>query len=183
MFTNEQINEILAMCEKATKPIPGYPGYEADAEGNIWSMQHNWRGYGPRKLIAFPDKYGYLKVRLSINGKRVNRKLHRLVCLAFHGQPTPEKPLVRHLDGNKKNNGQDNLCWGTHQENEEDAIRFGEKANGERNGFSKLTEQEARQIKDLLRIGISQRKIAKQFGISQRTVSFINQGKGWRHVV
>jgi hypothetical protein len=175
--------EVLEICEKATRPIPGYPGYEADNEGNIWSMQHNWRGYGPRVLTALQDKNGYLKVRLSINGKRINRKIHRLVCLAFHGQPSPEKPLVRHLDGNKHNNSPDNLCWGSHQENEHDAVLNGEKASGERNGFSKLTEIKVKEIKAMLSNGVSQRKIAKQYGISQRNVSLINQGKGWRSVV
>ena len=130
------LTEILSVCEKATLPIPGYPGYEADNEGNIWSINHNWRRYGKRILTAFFNKYGYLKVRLSIDGKRVNKPVHRLVCLAFHGEPVPDKPLVRHLDGNKTNNTPDNLCWGTPRENEDDAIRLQEHARGERNGAS-----------------------------------------------
>jgi hypothetical protein len=43
-MTEPNITEIEARWQKATKkPIPGFPGYEADDEGRIWSTT-NWRG-------------------------------------------------------------------------------------------------------------------------------------------
>ena len=37
-------------------PIVSAPGYEADDQGHIWSVQTNWRGYGRRAgLIVRPD--------------------------------------------------------------------------------------------------------------------------------
>lgn len=124
----------LEICDKATFPIPGFPGYEADELGNIWSVNSNWRGYGKRIVTPIIDEDGYYRVRLSIGGKRIKKPVHRLICTVFHGEPEPDKNIVRHLNGKKKDNSASNLCWGTHRENEDDAVRLKEKARGDKNG-------------------------------------------------
>lgn len=43
--------------------------------------------------------------------------VHRVVCEAFHGPPPTDKHTVEHIDGNKKNNHKDNLCWLSMSEN------------------------------------------------------------------
>jgi DNA invertase Pin-like site-specific DNA recombinase len=53
---------------------------------------------------------------------------------------------------------------------------------GEKNGRSKLTEQEVVAIKELLKLGFTQRQIAKMFGVWSSTISYINQGKIWAHL-
>ena len=85
----------LELCGKTRKPIPGFPGYEADEDGFIWSVNSNWRGYGERKLTAFKNKYGYLKVKLTIEGKTIKKSVHSLVCMAFRGIKQIDKNLVR----------------------------------------------------------------------------------------
>ncbi|MBT2690643.1 helix-turn-helix domain-containing protein [Bacillus sp. ISL-47] len=47
---------------------------------------------------------------------------------------------------------------------------------------SKLNENQVREIKKLLKKGISQSKIADQFNVQQMTISKISQGKSWKHV-
>jgi hypothetical protein len=44
-------------------------------------------------------------------------RVARLVCEAFHGEPTPETPVCMHIDENATNNRPDNLRWGTQKEN------------------------------------------------------------------
>lgn len=45
------------------------------------------------------------------------RKVHQLVCEAFHGpKPFPEAVVI-HLDENAHNNRPGNLKWGTQKEN------------------------------------------------------------------
>ncbi len=45
------------------------------------------------------------------------RKVHQLVCEAFHGPRPDPKSVVLHLDENAHNNRPENLRWGTQKEN------------------------------------------------------------------
>lgn len=103
------------------KAIPGYPNYAADPNGTIWAMT-GWRGFEARELGTSPDRNGYLKVRLIVGNRRVQRTVHGLVCLTFHG-PKPTQPTqheVRHLNGIRNDNRLSNLAWGTRSENAQD---------------------------------------------------------------
>lgn len=62
------------------------------------------------------DKKGYQIVVLTIEGKQVTKRVHRIV--AEHFIPNPEnKPQVNHIDKNKENNDVSNLEWVTASEN------------------------------------------------------------------
>jgi group I intron endonuclease len=54
--------------------------------------------------------------------------------------------------------------------------------SGESNPKSKLTEQDVKEIKILLKKGKSQSDIAKMFGVSKHAISKIYLGKTWTHV-
>lgn len=45
------------------------------------------------------------------------RKVHQLVCEAFHGPKPFDGAVVIHLDENALNNRPENLKWGTQKEN------------------------------------------------------------------
>ena len=106
--------------------------YEVTIMGQVFSTTSNWRGYGPRQLIPKVDPYGYLCVRLTINGKRKHMHIHKLVAHKYlPKRPTPQHQL-RHLDGNKNNNSADNLAWGTSKDNADDRERHGRTSRGER---------------------------------------------------
>lgn len=62
------------------------------------------------------DNKGYQIVVLTINGKQVTKRLHRII--AEHFIPNPDnKPQVNHIDKNKQNNDISNLEWVTASEN------------------------------------------------------------------
>ena len=51
--------------------------------------------------------------------------VHRLVALAFLGQPPVGKYLVRHLNGDKRDNRVENLAWGDDADNMADSLLQG----------------------------------------------------------
>ena len=64
-----------------------------------------------------PNEIGYEIIGLHINGKKYNRRVHRLVLQTFEPIPNYESMTVNHKDGDKLNNGLDNLEWMTQKEN------------------------------------------------------------------
>jgi hypothetical protein len=172
------------MAEAATWPweaamhlrVPIYGGaYEVDANGTVWSMTSNWRGAGRRALVADFGEDGYLRVRLILDGRRVRKQVHRLICEAFHG-PCPAGMQTRHLDGSKTNNRPTNLAWGTAAENADDREAHGHTARGERSGTAQLTLVQVEGIRGA--IG-TQRQLAALYGVSQRTIGRIRRGEQW----
>ncbi len=119
-----------------------------------------------------PDKDGYLCVMFCLDGKPTLRKVHILVLDAFRGK-RPVGTQTRHLDGVPWNNALRNVVWGTHAENAHDKIAHGTSQHGERNHRAKLTDEQAREVREskgLLRV------IAARFGIRESTVSRIRNG-------
>jgi DNA-binding Xre family transcriptional regulator len=53
---------------------------------------------------------------------------------------------------------------------------------GEKHFNAKLTKSSVRKIKHLLRNKITQKMIAREFGVSQQAVSRIKHGKTWGHI-
>ncbi|PDS68906.1 HNH endonuclease signature motif containing protein [Rhizobium phaseoli] len=134
---------------------------------------------GDRILKLRPLPTGYLRYAESCDGICTDRYIHRAVCEAFHGPPPSDLHEVAHRDGDKSHNGEANLYWATHVENEADKIVHGTKLTGEDVGNSKLTVLQVAEIRKLLG-SLAQHKIAKKFGISQMAVSKIHRGLLWR---
>ena len=57
-----------------------------------------------------------------------------------------------------------------------------EKAKGQNNNFSKLTEEQVREIKHLLKDKIKQQIIADKYNVKLRTIKAIQSGQNWKHV-
>jgi hypothetical protein len=134
-----------------------------------------------RPLIPGRHPQGYLQVLIYRPGQhRLCRRVHALVCEAFHG-PRPEGQEVRHLDGNPANNNASNLRWGTHSENVIDSINHGTKfvPRGELQRTSKLTGQDILEIRSSNQ---SQAELALKYGVTQGHISNIRSRKTWRHV-
>lgn len=102
-------------------PVKGFEGrYSATKDGYIFSHITN------KILVGKPQNSGYLTVSLTDgNGSVVYRLVHRLVCEAFNGNYTEDKPFVNHIDGNKTNNSFDNLEWCSRSENMRHAVKNG----------------------------------------------------------
>lgn len=89
--------------------------YQISNLGNVRSLIDN-HGKRQNKLLKQREKFGYLVVNLSKNGKHKDFKIHRLVAHMFI-ENNEHKKEVNHKDENKHNNNVANLEWCTAKEN------------------------------------------------------------------
>ena len=105
------IAEILSIDDlpnEIWKDIPGYKGfYQASNLGRIKRMAAG----KIREHILKQFRVGeYMSVGPSVNNVRTQRRVHRLVAMAFI--PNPNRfPCINHKDENKLNNTVANLEW------------------------------------------------------------------------
>ncbi len=78
----------------------------------------------PYILKTQADPKGYLRLRVTIERKRLSFKVHRIVAQAFIDNPN-NLPQVNHIDGNKSNNKASNLEWSANRDNALHAIKNG----------------------------------------------------------
>lgn len=164
------------------RPIPGFDGYAADAEGNIWSCRRAWKAGRWRKLSLWADPKGYPLVTLQISGRLTARRVSHLVLLAFVG-PRPEGTEACHFpDPDPRNNRPENLRWDTKSENAQDALRMGRRPVGSRAYRAKLSERDVVEILRLLDQGETQAGLARRLGVSRTLIRKIAAGECWRHI-
>lgn len=111
-------------------------------------------------------------------GRGNSRAVHRLVAEAFHG-PCPEGLECAHQNGDRQDARAENLVWVNRVENARHRRLHGTHRAGEAINFAKLTEQDVRQIRLLLKTGCTQRAIAGWFGISPSQITNIKLGRTW----
>ncbi len=105
------------VVEKEKPPLDcnsrDYGGYKIFSNGKIANKN--------RVLKAMVHS-GYQTVMLTIDGKKVNKYVHRLVALYFIPNNDQNKNVVNHKDGNRLNNDVSNLEWTTYKGNADHAV-------------------------------------------------------------
>jgi hypothetical protein len=148
------------------KPVKGFP-YEVSNYGEVRRASPQRNTYVGRLLKLYTDKDGYKLVRLSKNGITYDKKVHTLVCEAWHGDKPSSKHQVRHFpDHDKSNNTPGNLIWGTALDNANDRLLHGHQHKGEKHPKAVFTQAQV----DLIR---KAHKIAKK-GRQRVPKGFIN---------
>ena len=133
-------------------------GLMLDSDGNVYGAKVNVDGNGYRSVWVSPKRL----------------RLHRMVAETFI--PNPEgygKPDVAHWDGDKANNAASNLRWATKSENNLDKRRH----RTNRGGLPKLKWPVVDYIRESTE---SQRKAARELGVSQSLVSLVRNNKIWK---
>jgi hypothetical protein len=160
------------------RPIPTCPNYCAGSDGSVWRFSGTRRRQRKQGLTT----NGYPSVLLPvIDGRHRRIATHLLVLEAFCG-PRPLGAEGCHNDGNPMNNALSNLRWDSKRNNEADKKRHGTANVGSRNGRAKLTEPQVHQIKEKLSEGVSRNQVAREFGVSPRTIYGIRIGRVWSHM-
>jgi len=194
------------------KEIDGYGGdYFVSNFGRIKSFKkHN--GINVKILKLGKYKTGYLYIDLCKNSKNNKKNIHRLVLETFNPIENMKNLQVNHKKGIKSDNRLSELEWCTCSGNIKHAFKIGlrnikgenhpmfgkhhsEKAkelmsinrknkySGENHPRSKLTEKKVIEIwKDLNEGILTQKQIAKKFGVKRVTITNIKTNKTWKYL-
>ena len=162
------------------KTIKNHPNYEVSSFGRIKSYKSNIL-----KGEVHPDGY----IRIEFSGYRCKKKkrirvfIHRLVLEAFVGPCPSNNHEPNHKDGIKNNNHLSNLEWVTHGENQAHAYTLGLRySKGEFHSQAKLKEVDVKEIRRLVKHGICQSTVAKNFNTSPQNIQRIIKYKTWKHI-
>ena len=171
------------------RPIAWAPDYEVSDQGRVRSLdrtvevKENTPGGKRRSAHSKLRKGRVLSLGIgryasaTVAGKCC--LVHRLVAEAFIG-PCPHGQIVRHGEGGPLDNRVANLSYGTPSENNgADRLRDGTLPRGARNGSSKLTEEQALEIKRRSLDGESRASLGREFGVRAETISHIALGRIW----
>lgn len=165
-------------------PIAGYDGfYEVSDLGRVKSLKRKClcpqvKGgcrTVPEKMLLGSPWGPYLAVTLMKDGTRWRRNIQWLVADAFLGpKPSPELEVC-HNDSNYTNNRWDNLRYDTRSGNFKDKLKNGTHIRGQNNPWSKLTDAQVVEIRNIGR-SMTQQKVADMYGVGQATISKIILG-------
>ena len=99
--------------DEVWKEIPDFDDYMISNLGKVKSFKRN----SDKILKPGTDNHGYYYVVLTNNnGKKVHKKIHRMLAEAFIENPD-NLPNVDHLDTQRLNNDLSNLRWASHSQN------------------------------------------------------------------
>lgn len=163
------------MQKEEWRSVVGYEGYyEVSSEGRVRRVKTG-------KILKYIiSNNGYATQIIYKNKTPKNFRLHRLVATAF--VPNPQnKPYVNHIDNNPMNNCVSNLEWCTSKENMDHCVKQGRRVNhiGEKNGQSKLTTTQVREILDSI---LPQKELSIIYGVSQSNISSIKTRLSWKNI-
>jgi len=179
---NPRFNDDAVETQKRPPPQKKtkiYGRYLVTIEGEIFSMGIKG-GIHIHRQKTRPNEHGYLRARIGDHDEYV----HRIVAKCF--VPNPHGYLeVNHLDGVKSNNTASNLEWCTRRENNKHAFRIGLRSCEEMRTMAKtpkfknrrLCAEQVREVRKLIKNGISCSAIARKFDCSRGVIDGIHNLK------
>ena len=115
--SEDDAEEARVLSELRATPIPGFDGYGATRDGQIWSLKRGkWK-----KMVPQMARNGYMRVFLTTPDKKSACSVASLIALTFIG-PRPRGQdghalQINHKDMVKRNNAAWNLEYLTQAEN------------------------------------------------------------------
>ena len=166
---------------KGTLVAKRIPKLHLTQVNRFWT--HVERSGGPDACwlwTGFIRENGYGSI--GIKGKEY--KAHRVSYFIEHGRIDNDRFVLHRCDVRACVNPA-HLFLGTPKDNSQDAVKKGRntKLYGEQNGKARLTRATVLAIRRICkRGGVYQKTVAKQFGVSEATVSYVVNGGRWKKV-
>jgi len=165
---------IMTSKSEIWKSHPDIPGVQVSTLGRVRTLDKMvWNGKGTwlmkgRILKQRYNHKGYMRVGITIDGKRAIKSVHRLVAQAFI--PNPDNlPQVNHKNCVRDDNRVGNLEWCTASYNSRYREKHGE-AKGHPVFAINLTTLEVSQFK-------SQAEAGRALGVCQANINSVINGK------
>lgn len=123
-----------------------------------------WKGKPTKNNYGTINIFGK-KIQTHILAAEISRKTHK-----------KDSEIARHLCGNTLCCALDHVVFGTKSENSRDMLLHGTCH------FSKLSEEEVREIRKTMNDGMMKKDKAKKYNINVNTLRNIEKNKTWQHV-
>lgn len=152
---------------------------EIEAYNRGYRMLNNGILLSPnsKKINGSITRDGYYETGIRINGKTCKFRLHRLQAYQKYNNKIYNNGIVvRHLNGNCKDNSYDNICIGTDKDNKMDMPKNKvlELAINASKYVTKYSNLDVIKIKEYYKLTKSYKKTMTEFGISSKgTLYFI----------
>ena len=151
------------------------PIYEVSEYGDLRLLVNRSNLVSGTILKGSVKADGYKEYHLRWEGKEHHLGAHRLVLLAFVGEPPTPDHQCAHWDGDPTNNHYSNLRWATAAENTLDKIRHGRHRKGHRT----FTKEQVMEMRKMHEDGKSYRDIRETYQISKGNLSAIINRQTW----
>ena len=114
------------MTEEEWRDCYYYPDYAVSSEGNVVRKKDGLI------LKQYPQKSGYVYVWVDRGYGKHTVPVHRLVCIAFHGEEGYQKGLmVDHINTIRNDNRASNLHWVDAKGNANNPLTLAKRKNGQ----------------------------------------------------
>lgn len=170
------------------RDVPTYEEvYQVSDRGRVRRIQDRYDRISATRIcrILKPrwSGKGYPAVCLSWKGEKQYEYVHRLVATAFVERARNDQVEVNHKNGLKADNRASNLEWMTAAENHKHAASIGLVPFGEQNASAKLTEKQAKHIRELCATGqYTLQELGDRFGVSYATIGDLVRAETWSHL-
>ena len=166
------------------RPIPGYSDMEVSSLGRVRRVYI----LRPHIISRRGRHRGYLAINLRERPGEPNkhRVIHRLVALAFLGEPPTPAHQVNHKDADTMNNDPANLEWVTCAENIRHAWRLRRIkpppiSRGPTNYRTRLTATSVREIRQAAG-RVSTRDLAKHYSVTRSAIHHVQARRTWAYL-
>lgn len=155
---------------------PYWTKYKSSENGSVYGVRGS-------ELSPILHHTGYLVITVRQYNVQKQVRVHRFVWECHRGE-IPDGLVINHKDGDKTNNSIDNLEVVTHRVN---IIHAWEQlgrvsVKGEDKPQAKITEDQAKDIIELCRQGVSNKIIGAKFNLSPNYISLIRHKRRWKHL-
>lgn len=112
--SGQQSNALSQITDEQWRPIAGYEGlYEVSSYGRVRRLKNKGVHLSIPELMRL-SSCEYAAVNLFRDRVAKTHRVHRLVALAFLGEPPAGRTHVCHKNGDSRDNRVENLMWGNY---------------------------------------------------------------------